>query len=516
MNNREQYTVKDATNLFCHWNSSKQLIVDDVDRYTGEQLNREARKIAQALISFGISKGDTVALMGVASCRFYAAYLAVHKLGAITTNIHVMESTAYISRTLKKIHAKLVICSENLVDNVSESIAGKENQLPLLSLGDSANTKADKFYPELIDQYPATEPDVDVSSNDPAVIILSSGSTGVPKGIIHNNGNFVRWLRAGPTLFGAVSRSTRFLVNVSTSFAAWPFSSIPILYAGGTIILMDKFSPESFCALVEKEKVTMAGPVPTMIRMLEPSITNKYDLSSFNMVLCAGEPPTESDIERVLSWSDTDVRCLYLASESAPGASSYWDLNDGKMGKTVCAGKPIPGSDVRIVNPGGSIDDILPIGDEGEIVLTGPTISQGYLDDEALTQKKFVDGWWRSGDMGYLDSDDYLYVSGRTDNIINTGGIKVQGEEVEICLIQHPAVSQTAVIGVADDKWGYRIEAHISGSGELTEAALSDWCDKQGLASFKKPKSYVFHENLPVGVSGKLDRVSLRKTNNKT
>jgi acyl-coenzyme A synthetase/AMP-(fatty) acid ligase len=364
----------------------------------------------------------------------------------------------------------------------------------------------------LIADYPSEEPDVDVAPSDLAIIILSSGSTGVPKGILHSNRNYVLWMRASRWLFGAVDRSTRFLVNVGTSFAAWPFSAIPMLYGQGTIILMEGFTPERFCQAVEKEKVTMAGPVPTMIRMLVPEITSKYDLSSFRMVLCAGEPPSDSDIERVLSWSDTDIRCLYLASESAPGASTFWDLHDRDVkGKSVCAGRPIPGADIRVIDPNGSIDDILETGEHGEIALSGPTISQGYLNNKELTGKKFTGRWWRSGDLGYLDEEGYLHVEGRTDNVINTGGIKVMGEEVESCLIGHPAVQQVAVIGVPDARWGQRIVAHVVNSADVSEDELLDFCSQQGLAAFKRPKEIVLRQSLPVGVTGKLDRVTLRE-----
>jgi acyl-CoA synthetase (AMP-forming)/AMP-acid ligase II len=319
-------------------------------------------------------------------------------------------------------------------------------------------------------------------------------------------------LRAAPVLFGPVNRHTRFLVIVATSFAAWPFSSIPVIYSGGTIVLMDGFTPESFCQAVEREKITMVGPVPTMIRMLVPEITEKYDLSSFEMMLCAGEPPTESDIERVLTWADTDMRCLYLASESAPGVATYWELKDlHNNGKPVCAGRALPGSELRIVDPDGSIEDEVETGQEGEIILRGPTIATGYLGNEELTKRRFIDGWWRSGDLGHLDEDQYLYVEGRTDNQINTGGIKVQGEEVESCLVEHPRVAQVAVIGVPDPKWGQSIQAHVVRAGEVSDAELSDYCKEQGLAPFKRPKHYVFHESLPLGVTGKLDRVSLRK-----
>jgi acyl-CoA synthetase (AMP-forming)/AMP-acid ligase II len=496
----------------CKWNWDKELIVDGDTRYRGAQLNRESRAFAGALLSRGVSKGDTVALVGTASCAFYAAFFGAHKLGAVTCNIHVRESAGFISRTLAQIDATLVICSPDILATTSAAVELLRQKIPILVLDTRNHEGADDCYGELVKQYPAQEPEVEIEPGDDAIIILSSGSTGTPKGIVHSQRNFVRWLRGAPALFGAVSRNTRFLVNVGTSFAAWPFSSVPIIYAGGTIVLMEGFTPQGFCEAVEREKITMAGPVPTMIRMLDPAITQGYDLSSFEMVLCAGEPPTLADIERVLSWADTDIRCLYLASESAPCAATYWELSDYRQrGQPVCAGKPVPGADLRVVDPEGGIDDEVQNGEAGEILLRGPTLASRYLKNPELTAQRFVGGWWRSGDIGHVDAQGYIFVQGRTDNTINTGGIKVHGEEVETCLLLHPDIAQVAVIGCPDPKWGQRIEAHIATSANLSDAALTRFCEQQGLAAFKRPKRYVFHETLPVGVTGKLDRVTLRE-----
>ncbi len=505
-------TVKFAIEHFCQWHKDKELIIHGDCRYTGNQLNREARAFSQALLSHGISKGDTVALMGAGSCRFYAAYFSVHKFGGVTCNIHVRESPEFIARALEQVDAKAVICSEQVLATAIAGVKLLARNIPLFSLADAPHDDITANYADIIKHFPATEPVIEVSAADTAVIILSSGSTGAPKGIIHSNGNFVRWMRGVPALFGPVTRYTRFLVIVTTSFAAWPFSTISILFHGGTLVLLDGFTPDTFCAAVEAEKVTMSGPVPTMIRMLVPEITERYDLSSFEMVLCAGEPPSENDIERILSWANTDIRCLYLASETAPGVATYWELNDLRQnGKAVCAGKPLAGTELRIVNPDGSIDDEVEQGEAGEILLRGPTIATGYLKNEALTKRRFVDGWWRSGDLGRLDKDGYLYVEGRADNQINTGGIKVNGEEVEHCLLGHPAIAQVIVIGIPDPKWGQRIEAHVVCRGPVSDTELSEYCKVRGLASFKQPKTYVFHESLPIGATGKLDRVSLRK-----
>ncbi|MCB9971135.1 MAG: class I adenylate-forming enzyme family protein [Hyphomonas sp.] len=509
----DTYTVAGAFRTMCRWNAGSELIIDGELRYTGARLAYEAACVAESLQRAGIMTGDRVAFLGANSARYFAAFFGAHLAGATTCNIHPRETPAFLGLTLRRLNARAIVCDADQLEKISAVRHALPDGLFVLSLGDATPALADLSFDDAVENGSGRIEDIAavISPDDLAVVILSSGSTGTPKGILHSQSNFVRWMRATPALFGHVERGTRFLVIVGTSFAAWPFSAVSIIYAGGTLILMREFNPEAFCAIVERERVTMAGPVPTMIRMLEPSITSRYDLSSFRMMLCAGEPPSPSDIERILSWADTDIRCLYLASESAPGAATLWQLRDQtELRKPVCAGRPVPGADVRIVDPDGTIRDVLPAGQSGEIVLRGPTISLGYLDSPELTAQRFVDGWWRSGDLGHLDTDGFLYVEGRTDNTINTGGIKVQGEEVELCLLAHPGVLQAAVIGVPDPKWGKRIDAFVAIGRGVGVDDLFAHCRAQ-LAAFKVPKNITVLDKLPVGATGKLDRMSLRK-----
>jgi len=508
-------TLRVALESTLRWNSRRELVVDGGQSYDGARLASESDAVANALLELGIRPGNRVAFLGSNSARFVVAFLGAQRLGVVTCNINPRESGSFLQRTLLRLEVQAVICDPPQVPRIVDIAP----QLPVpprvICLGDDRMPGADLSYQQILQRKSQRHLSeallgTAVQSDDPAIIILSSGSTGDPKGIRHSQGNFVRWLRAAPALFYHVEPATRFLVVVGTSFAAWPFSAMSVLYAGGTIVLMDGFTPEGFCETVQREKITMAGPVPTMIRKLEPQVTQHFDLSSFRMALCAGEPPSASDIARIRSWADTDIRCLYLASESAPGAATFWQLRDQLvLGKPVCAGRPVPGADLRIVDPDGGVDAERIVGQTGEILLRGPTLSQGYLGNDELTNRRFVDGWWRSGDLGRLDEDGFLHVEGRTDNTINTGGIKVQGEEVELCLLAHPDVLQAAVVGVSDPRWGQRIEAHVVARPGTTVDALADHCRSQ-LAAFKNPKRIVLRDSLPAGPTGKLDRVSLR------
>ena len=292
-----RYTVYAALEATCRWHRERELIVDDSARYTGERILSEAGLAAAGLSELGVRRGDRIAFVGVASCRFYAAYIGAHRLGAVTCNMNPRESSAFIGKTLRKLNARAIVCSALALDTALAANASLPTPLPVLLL-DAVDARAERCYDSLMSASTAAPAPASPQPEDEAIIILSSGSTGTPKGIVHSQRRFVRWMRGAPALFGAVSRNTRFLVNVGTSFAAWPFSSVPILYHGGALVLLEGFEPHRFCAAVARERVTMAGPVPTMIRMLGPEVTENYDLSSFEMVLIAGEPPTPRDIER--------------------------------------------------------------------------------------------------------------------------------------------------------------------------------------------------------------------------
>jgi len=181
--------------------------------------------------------------------------------------------------------------------------------------------------------------------------------------------------------------------------------------------------------------------------------------------------------------------------------------------KIGSSGRPVLGVDLRILAPAGGFDDEAPPGETGEIVISGPSLSIGYWKDPELTRQKFRDGWWRSGDLGRLDDDNYLWVSGRIDNVINSGGIKVSGEEIEHALLVHPAIAQCAVVGQPDAKLGQRIEAYVVARGTPPDGdELGRFLREQRhLAGFKIPKAFHRLDALPTGPTGKLFRRALRQ-----
>lgn len=180
-------------------------------------------------------------------------------------------------------------------------------------------------------------------------------------------------------------------------------------------------------------------------------------------------------------------------------------MNPAKIGSS---GRPTIGADVKIVKPSGDGQEELPVGETGEIVVSGSSIAIGYWRDPELTAQRFTAGWWRSGDLGHVDDQGYIWVDGRVDNVINTGGIKVHAEEIEEAIRAHPDIRECAVVGRTDATFGQRIVAYVSTADpRLTAAKLEAFLrDETELAGFKVPKSFFFVDALPTGATGKVDR----------
>ncbi len=324
----------------------------------------------------------------------------------------------------------------------------------------------------------AIEAAFDVTSHRPApsdiaAIILSSGTTGEPKGIVHTQRTLLEAAKA-QSIFGGITPHSVVLLYLQPSFAAWSIITLPFVAGKGKIVYGGHFSPESFLQDCQSQRVTVAPLGPTMWRMVFAADMQAYDLSSLAVATISGEAPAASDIETLRRLVCPNVICHYLSSEAFTGSAVLATMPDlVERGKIGSSGKPGVGVDVKIIDPAGSFDDELPDGQDGEIVVSGSSTAIGYWKDPDLTAKRFRDGWWRSGDLGRIDEDGYLWVLGRNDNVINTGGIKVYGEEIEYALLSHPAIAQCAVIGQRDARFGQRIVAFCVPRGEPPTALTS-------------------------------------------
>ena len=491
------------------WRGTQTLLADEQEQFDGLQSLDASLRVASMIAGSGAQPGDVVAFLCRPSARHAVCWFAVPMIGRIASNLHVRETPERIGQALAWLGAKVLVHDDDLSELAAQAVAASGTAVVTLRLqADWASQVMSQPRFDVLAALP--------SPDQTAAVILTSGSTGRPKGIVHTQRTLLESARGCQQLFGSVTHHDAALLLMQPSFAAWVIITLPFVFGKGKVVYRSQFTPGGFLQALQDERITMAPLVPTTWRMVFAEDTSRYDLSSVKLSTISGEPPAVSDIEQLRAKIAPGVTSLYLASEglAASGVAAYTE--DLMQPATVAAsGRPAMGVDVKIIDPAGGFDDELPQGEIGEIVISGASVAVGYWKDPAMTAERFRDRWWRSGDLGRIDAEGYLWVMGRVDNVINTGGIKVQGEDVERALLSHPAVMQCAVIGMPDERFGQRIEAYLvlrPGQPAPDAPALDAHCrGPGGLAGFKVPRHFHIVDSLPTGPTGKLYRRGLRQ-----
>lgn len=503
----------------CRWRGPAELFADPHERLSGHAAWEASRRFAAALPALGWQPGGVVAFLCKSSARHACAWFGVTLAGGVACSLHVRETAPKLAEALDWLGASVLVHDADLAPLAAEvlSAAGMDSGLKAcrrVSLGAKGDAEAawDAIQADRTGLPSADFPPADALAG----IILSSGSTGRPKGVMHTQRTLAANARAGQQLYSQVTAQDTVLVMMQPSFAAWVNVVLPCVGGGARVVFGGVFTPAGFLEQLAAERVSLAPLVPTMWRMVLAEDVARHDLSAMRNVSISGEPPARPDLQGIHDRVCRNISSFYCSSEAGTGAAVLATTHDIlDRDKPATSGKPVVGADLKVIDPAGGFDDELPPGETGEIAVAGSSLALGYWRDEALTRERYRDGWWRSGDLGRLDEDGDLFVEGRTDNLINTGGVKVHGEEVERVLLAHPGVAQVAVVGARDARWGERIEAHlVPRAGSWGEApsveALDAHCRAQGLAGFKVPKAFHFVAALPVGPTGKVYRRGLR------
>ncbi len=483
---------------------------DERERYTVDEAEAAVDRIAAGLVGLGARKGDRVAFLSGGSARHLLTFLACQQLGVVPCALHLREPPARQREAIAWIEPSLVVCDAEHEAAAAEILDG--DALALITLGDTRPDGAAAAVGELLrggGEPVGAQPGPD----DLALIILSSGTTGAPKGALDLQRNLHATAAAGRAVFGEIGPGSSALVAVPPSAAAWNHIVLPFLAARAAVHFVQRFDAAAYVETLARERITHAPLVPTMWLMALAALDEtRCDLGSLRLAFYAGEVGSQALVDELRAkLPRAAIRTGYLSGEGGCASACVADEADLLHGKPATTGRPIAGVELRIVEPGAPIDETVRPGEEGEIVLRSPSVATGYWRDDELTRERFVDGWWRSGDLGRLDQDGCLYIVGRTDNVINSGGLKIHAEEVEAALMLHPAVTLAAVVPAPDPKWGQAVEAHVVLSdGTVTADQILAFCrERDAVASFKLPKRIVFHDALPTGPTGKLYRRAL-------
>ncbi|MGY6537009.1 MAG: class I adenylate-forming enzyme family protein [Pararhodobacter sp.] len=498
-------------------------LVEGNIRLTHGALLDQALRMGAMLQALGVRRGDRVALLMPPSVAHAIAFLGCAEIGAIAVSLHVRETGETLARIARTIAPRALIHDPVYADKahaVLEAGAGIARTIHAVStLTPAAPDAQTPCIPRDLAHYPADHSATRIWPQDTAAIVLSSGTTGVPKGIMHSHATLCASAGAGMRYLGDTP-DTAGINGFSTAFIGWFNCTLPFLRAGGKVVFLPKWDPDNYLAAIAGERITTFILVPTMWRMLLAAGPEKHNLSSLRRVGFAGEPMDPATMRRIREIICPAVMNTYGTTETGTWAGCTvmlpQDYANGADPRSV--GRAAKDVEIRIIPAGGNIDHPLPPGSEGELVIRGASVAQRIWEQPTLEARVFDRGWWRSGDLAVMDAAGFVTLSGRVDDMIISGGINIMPAPIEEALLSLPQVRECAVLGLPHPQWGQEVTACIvpaQGSagtrGDLDAARLLKHLETAGIAGYRRPRRFVFLDDLPKGNTGKVSRKLLRQ-----
>lgn len=491
--------------------------------------------LAKGLYSIGVRKGTHVGLWMTNRLEWCYARLAIYKLGAILIPLQTRyraEEMKYVlhqsdtqvllmeDKFLGKIDAMTIL--KDLIPELSKFEPGKieSEQFPMLKsvicLGGEKYPGAFPYEEVLSwgENIPDEEIQVPHNSPDTIHIIYTSGTTGFPKGIETPSSCNVGYCVIRAELYG-LDENSRFL-NALPLFGNIGMANLtdPLLDGGTMVLAEPRFDPKDILELVDREKITHSVFVPTMlIDILSHPEVDKYDLSSIHRIECSGAPVPQELIKRTKGKLGISLMNAYGLAE-ASGLSTFVPYGDTAEHVEKTVGLPMPHCELAILDM--STDEKLPPGREGEIctreAFPGSQHMKGYYKQPELTKETIRDGWLHSGDLGYMDEDGYVYITGRVKEMFTVGGFNVSPPEIENFLLTHQDIENAVVVGMPDKRLGEVGAAFIrlKKGSKLSETEIIEFC-KGRIADIKVPRYVFFVEQFPLTPQGKVQKFKLRE-----
>ncbi|MFG1922060.1 class I adenylate-forming enzyme family protein [Cryptosporangium sp. NPDC048952] len=479
---------------------NRRCFVTEQGATTFAEVNARVNRVAGGLARFGVRTGDRVALFATDSPEYIETLLACAKLGAVFVPLNPRLALPELQTLLRTAEAKVLFYSERYADLV--------HALDVPGL--TAIVDYGAGYAELLAHDNDDEADVEVSDDDTVCLAFTSGTTATPKAVVHSQ-RFAKHL------------SIHSILSLRLPGTAFHYSAAPQFHIAGMhlvlggialgypSLILAAFDPATAARWMSTGGLDRVFLVPTMIDSLLQH--GAGDFSRIRHIVYGGSPMSPALLRRAMDTFGCDFTNAFGAGTEA-GTQTVLTPEDHRLALAGqehllgSIGKPAPGVDLKLCDDEWNE---VPDGDIGEIVTRSDAVMDGYLGQPEATNDVLRDGWFRSGDLAYRDRDGYLYLSGRTKDMIIRGGENIYPIEIETVLAAHPSVREAAVVGVADEHWGEIVRAHVvlEPGAAFDERSVQDFC-RQRLATFKVPTLFATHSELPRNAAGKVLKRELR------
>ncbi|MCZ4551085.1 class I adenylate-forming enzyme family protein [Gordonia rubripertincta] len=488
---------------------------------TFTELRRDIASVASWLRDAGVNRGDRVAIFCRNRVEFPVVFWATQALGAVFVPFSSWWTLPELHYGIGDARPSVIFADLSLVDHLGERLG--EIDVRVVSLGAADETSSfDEWHQVVGFNTSGMFPDAEVTPDDPATILYTSGTTGPPKGVVHTNRNHSVAVMNAAICAAAVDRARDgSMVNpvrqpVVLQVLPWfHIAGLSGMYAaligGATLIVLPKWDAVQALQIVSEEGVTSLATVPTMLAEFVSTATdNGFDLSSLATLTSGASAVPTNLLHSASNVVGNDVRMATGYGLTETTSTVTLCVGPDLMAKAGSIGVPLPATRVRIVDNDGT--EVAP-GDVGEICVSGPTVAAGYWGNDEATRAAFSGGEFRTGDLGRLDPDGFIHLAGRIKDIIIRGGENIQVAEIENVIANLPGVVSVAVIGMPHPKLGEEVVAvlTIDAQSSLTDSDIIEHC-RRNLSGIKVPARVIRTEDMPRNASGKILKRDLRRT----
>jgi len=484
------------------------VILDDF-KLTYGQLNAAANQVANALTGAGLKPGDRVGMMLPNVPQFPIIYFGILKAGMIAVPMNVLLKDPEVEYYLKDSESSAFFFFDMFAGEALEGanrVSSVKHKIQVSVMGTEAPAGTVDLG-AFMGQQPPTFDSVATGPDDICLLIYTSGTTGKPKGAALTNYNLFQCCHLGTHIF-EFNEDTDVIMATLPMFHSFGLSNVVngAIHGGITMTLLPRFDADKALEIIQRDKVTLFLGVPTMyFAMLHHPERSTYDMSTLRLCVSGGASIPGEVIKAWEQATGTKILEGYGLSETSPTAT-FNQLDVGQ--KVGSIGTPVWGVRVKIADDSGNE---VPQGERGEILIKGHNIMKEYWRNPDATAEAIKNGWFHSGDIGYVDEEGFIFIVDRKKEMIIRGGFNVYPREIEEVIYQYPKVAEAAVIGLPDEKFGEEVAAVVSPKpGETIDAAELQAFVKERVAAYKYPRSIDVWPELPKGPTGKIMKLEIK------